>query len=590
MSKIVEIAGKIEKSQSIDEQLEDIGLLKKHLEVKENIAIEKGLYSNDPSVIIKASSLAAVKVKANPQHDWRKSTLIDPFSDYHSGQGYQHRPMNMSYDTLWKMSQAPIINAIKKTRKEQISAFCQPQQTKFDQGFVVRKKKKYYEEDVEMSKDDLKVASYITDLVLKCGRGESWSRDDFATFIRKGVDDSLTFDQWNFEVVRDRRGKIFEFVSVDAMSVRVADSYDDEDYHNNPREEIGGYYPSYVQVIDNRIKAEFYPWELAFGVRNPINRINSNGYGRSELEDMVQVVTSLLWSDEYNRNFFKQGSAPKGILKLKGGGNADMMAINQKRIKEFKQAWRAMVAGVHNAWTTPILESDMEWIDLQGKNRDMEFTQWQEYLIKLSCALYTIDPTEIGFPSGNSTGSSPMFEGNNEARLKYSRDKGLKPLLKFLEAQINKYIVRQIHPEFVFEFVGFDSITEEEHRKKLMDEISNWKTINEIRKAENLEPIKGGDIILNPTFTGYQQQQSMMAQQEGMEGEEFDDGAEFVGGNNEYFDSDSEFVGSGENQFDNDADFVSGGNKFDEDADFVKGGDPFVTELNRFVKENLVVS
>lgn len=565
---IVKMAGKIEKSSTLSEQLDDINLLKKHLEVKENLVIEKSLSSNDPGAILKASTLAAVKVKANPKNDWRKSTLVDPFSDYYSGQGYQHRPMAMSYNTLWRMSQAPIINAIKKTRKEQIAAFCQPQQTKFDQGFVVRKRKKYYEEDVEMTKDELKVASYITDILLKCGRGESWSRDDFATFVRKGVDDSLSFDQWNFEVVRDRRGKIFEFVAVDAMTVRVADSYDDDDYHRNPREEVGGYYPSYVQVIDSKIHAEFYPWELAFGVRNPVNRLNSNGYGRSELEDMVQVVTSLLWSDEYNRNFFKQGSAPKGILKLKGGGTADMMALNSKRIKEFKQAWRAMVAGVHNAWTTPILESDMEWIDLQKNSRDMEFSSWQEYLIKLSCALYTIDPTEIGFASGNTSNASPMFEGSNEAKLKYSRDKGLKPLLKFLESQINKYIVRQIHPDFVFEFVGFDSITEEEHRKKLMDEVANWKTINEIRKAENLPPIKGGDIVLNPTFTGAQQQEAMMQQSQGMEQEEEGEG--------EPFDPTAKYINPKEE-----------GAEFDEGADFVKG-DPFVNELNKYIEETLL--
>ena len=54
-----------------------------------------------------------------------------------------------------------------------------------------------------------------------------------------------------------------------------------------------------------------------------------------------------------------------------------------------------MITGVMQAWKTPVVEADVDWIDLQKNNRDMEYTSWMEYLIKLSCAIYSIDPTEI---------------------------------------------------------------------------------------------------------------------------------------------------------------------------------------------------
>ena len=60
----------------------------------------------------------------------------------------------------------------------------------------------------------------------------------------------------------------------------------------------------------------FFPWELTFGIRNKSSDIFTNGYGVSELEDMVQIVTWLLFGMQYNSNFFSQGSNTKGLKKL----------------------------------------------------------------------------------------------------------------------------------------------------------------------------------------------------------------------------------------------------------------------------------
>ena len=161
-----------------------------------------------------------------------------------------------------------------------------------------------------------------------------WEHDDFDTFIRKIVDDSLIYDQMTFECVRNRRGQIESFMATDASTFRIADSFFDKDYDNaffarngasvwQDRNDFGkkihGYYPSFVQVYQNTKVNEFYPWELCFGVRNPSTSIYANGYGVSELEELINVVTSMLWGDEYNRRFFSQGSAPspKGLLKNK---------------------------------------------------------------------------------------------------------------------------------------------------------------------------------------------------------------------------------------------------------------------------------
>lgn len=520
-------------SKSVGETLREIELNKRALEIQEIQAIDRGLKSSNPFDVIKAMDV--VKIRSNDNIDERKSLFLDPNDTNVTGKGYRNPYAQMSYGTLLKMGRVPLVNAVIKTRKNQVAAFAQPQPDQFTQGFVIRKKG-FEGFKHELSKADRKIVEEITDFIMKTGQEDSWSRPDFDGFLRRCVEDSLVLDQMNFEPVRTRRGNIWEFINVDSATIRIADSFYDKDYESSQQKhyatkddykKIAGYYPSYVQVIQDKPVAVFYPWELCFGTRNSSARIYSYGYGRSELEDLITIVTGILNSDKYNSNFFRVGAAPKGMLRIKGG-------TNNPRISEFKRQWRSMVSGVENAWRTPVLDAEsMEWIDLQKSNRDMEFGQYQQYLIKIMCALYNIDPTEIGFKSQDNMGGGGEGFGSREgrSRLKHSKDKGLTPLLKFIQTNINKFIVSQINPDFYFEFVGIEDEGEETLRARLKDEVQNWKTINEVRHELGIEAMEGGDIILNPTFTAMKQQEMMMKQQEeysdgGYEGEEGDEGEE----------------------------------------------------------------
>jgi hypothetical protein len=204
----------------------------------------------------------------------------------------------------------------------------------------------------------------------------------------------------------------------------------------------------------------------------------------------------------------------------------------------------AMVAGVQNSWRTPILEADkMEWIDPQRNNTDMQFAKWQEYLIKLSCASYKIDPSEIGFPMSGSSDTKPMFEGNNEARLKYSKDKGLAPLLKFIEHKLNKYIVNALDQGFEFKFVGMNPENEADLVDLDIKKASSFMGYKEVRKKYNLpEKLAEGDIILNPYYMQMIQQQ----QQEKMQGNQQSNAAMDAENPNQGFQEDENPFAKGE--------------------------------------------
>lgn len=568
---------------SLSKQLDGLQEVEQRIQARKFRLMEKAMRSDSPEDMLKASKVYQNTLGQKSSESEGKSFYIDPLQ-FNSNLGYKDKSFSLSYTTLKRMAKTPIINSIIKTRKNQIADFAEPQGNKYDTGFVIRKKS-VGGVDQKMSDKDKKIAYNITEYLLHGGRVGQWAAEDFDVFIRKIVDDSLTYDQMTFECVRNRRGQMESFTATDASTFRITDAYFRTDYDNpyfkrngssvwNERGELGnkvnGYYPIYAQVYQSTKVTEFYPWEMCFGIRNPSSSIHANGYGVSELEELINVVTSMLWGDEYNRRFFSQGSAPKGLLRVKGNNN-------EAALQQFKQQWQSMITGVMQSWKTPVVEADVEWIDLQKNNRDMEYTSWMEYLIKLACAIYSIDPTEIGWDISRSSGNGGMFEGGQAQRLQHSKDKGLYPLLKFLQRKINKYIVSQIHPDFEFIFMGLNGLTIEDELKMDIDKLGAFMTFNEVREKYELEPLEQGDIPNNSTYlqaaNAAKQQTAMEGGQGGVptDGESEEDYNPF----DEYEDEDDEDY----NPFD----------EYDEDDEAEKGElkDIFVKAFDNFFENEI---
>ena len=483
------------------------------LEIERNLALQKALQSDDVNAIFKAQEYLKQNKRVKGLHNRdevpMKSVMVDPL-ELNSSLGFRNKSFSLSYDVLRAMGRTHVIKAIIETRKTQVSAYCQPQSDKYSTGFVIQPKRKFTQlnNDEEITDSQKKRIDELIEFLLNGGSVDNfWESEPFDVFVGKLVEDSLVLDQACAEVVRNNNGEPCEFKAVDSGTIRKIDSFAD-DFEKN-HEKIKGYYPSLVQVLDGSIINQYYPWEMIWGVRNSSTNIRSNGYGRSELEDMIQTVTALLNSDYYNANFFKVGSAPKGILKYSGD-------INMNVIEQFKSQWVANTAGVLNMHKIPIMNADrMDFVNLQQSNKDMEFAKYQEFLIKIACALYKIDPSEIGFPMAGSS-QQPTFGGSvgNAEKLKYSKDKGLRPLLKYVERWINRYLIWQLDPNYEFRFVGLDdSITYQEELDNIVKELQNFKTLNEVRKQMGLDEIEGGDIVLNSIMMQKymaDQQQAMM--------------------------------------------------------------------------------
>ena len=474
----------------LDSRLSDIDNRLLELEAEKLILVEKAMKSSDPASLVRASmELSKLHVEPNS-----KSYIYEHIGM--AGQNFEDKVSELSYDMLRQMAKTPIIRGIIGTRQAQILNFSTVSSDDQSVGWAIRKKRKMFrvDTDKDLTYEDKARIEYITEFIERCGRDDSefrYTGDNFQTFLQKLVKDSLELDQSTFELISDRRGRLSNFIATDGATFRRARQPNDDTPEDQKPIEVNGMYPHFVQLYEGRVFSEFYPWELSFGVRNQSSDVTMNGYGVSELEDLFRIVTWMLNGDMYNGKFFSQGSSPKGILAISG-------SVSQPALQAFKNNWQSMVAGVQNAWKTPVLESDkVSWIDLQKTNQDMQFAQWGEYLVRTTCAVYKIDPMEVGLVvTGSSGGGTAQYSSVNQ-KINYSKDKGLYPLLQHIQEKINLFIVRRLDPGFEFVWTGLNPQDESAILDMDIKKLSNYETVNEIRIRRGLAPIKGGDIILN---------------------------------------------------------------------------------------------
>ncbi len=458
-------------------------------------------------------SVSAEKAEVRP-----KSFLYNPMQ-YSDTMNHPTFIRGLTYYTMHEMvKQSQIISAIINTRINQVSSFAKIPRTKNSLGFCVQKKN-----SKKMTDSEKKKSKFYEEFILNCGVGSAaHTRDYFEQFIKKIARDRLIVDQVNFERVFTAGQKLHEIISVDSATIRIAlRKYLEKDgtsvakagmdsnvvYDPAPRGNqiitpyrVPDEERAFVQVMNGQIVREYTSDEMAFLVAWPRTEVNTAGYGYSEVEQLIQTVSALLFASEYNRRFFSSGSSPKGVLNVKAN-------MNQAQMDGFKKAWLAQLSGISGAWRTPIVaaEGGLEFINMQQTNREMEFSKYNDFLIKVACAVYQIAPEEINFSSQTSgNGQGAVFESKSELRLKASRDKGLVPLLTFFENGLNREVMRYVDPDYEIVFVGLDGGTELDRLEVHEKELKNFKTVNEVREQNDLPPVEGGDVILNPTWAQIQ--------------------------------------------------------------------------------------
>lgn len=435
--------------------------------------------------VIPFPSKAVQNKNPGMQSVWLDDRQIQMLGDYYE------KPSVLGFDMMRQMvDQTPILSAVIMTRIRQVKRFCRVPEGGKGPGFQIRLKN---QSSTKLQKEEQQSIELLQNFFTNCGwetnprQRARLKRDNFSNFMSKIVRDSLVLDSAPIETEfkRDKSLGLDGFYAVDGATIRLCN---EEGYQGD--DEIFA-----LQVVQGNLRAAYTYDDLIYVPRNPRSDVLAGGYGMSETELLVKVVTGFLNAMTYNLKYFDSNAIPKGLLHLSGDYSAD-------DISSFKRYWNSMVRGINNAWTLPVMVSKNQESKASFENfgvdvNEIMFAKWMTFLTSIICAIYGIAPDEINFESFTA-GTSSLSGSDTEEKLINSKDKGLRPLLSHFEDLFSDYIVSEFSDKYVFRWSGLD----EKDETQVWEEEKTLLTVNEARKARNWDEIKEdwGNAPLNQTL------------------------------------------------------------------------------------------
>jgi hypothetical protein len=450
----------------------------------------------------------------------RKAIIDDPFYyDNATATIYKPRASRLTNRMLKDVSLRDwLVSSIIQNRVDTLAQFSRPQKKKFDMGYRVLKKDDPYCEYTEEERNEIQ---NIEDFIYHCGRKDGTPISDrmtFSEYVKLSVRDLLTFGHLSTEKILTRSGGLHRFRPVPAeqtylinksvgrkqiedqlnsmkpMLAPKSDNDPNSDVTIN-HSDIDKY--KYVQVsYDGNPIAVFGDGDMIFKLFNPQNFADSFGYCYGLLELAIVNITNHLNTENYNSQFFTHGYAAKGVLHLKG-------TVTQSQLTAFRRQFYNSITGTANAWRTPIIAGldDIQWIPMSGSARDMEYISYNSNIMRSICTQFQIDPIELGldFLTSSTGRSGPSTQEGNTQKVEFSRERGLIPIMMFLEDMINSEIIPAIDPEFgkkyVFRFDGYTDITPQTEVALLQAEMTVHKSMNDLLSVARKDKIN--ELVAN---------------------------------------------------------------------------------------------
>lgn len=433
-----------------------------------------------------------------------QSLWIDDMQININGDWFE-RPGQFTFDSMRAMvEQTPILNAVVMTRQRQVARFCRPQRAGKGPGFkiVSREKMDNVDENEKQTMDLLQSFILNSGWEKRPRHRMRMKRDSFANMMAKLVRDSLTMDSMAIETEwkRDKSLGLDGLYAVDGATIRLCteEGYQGED-------EIFA-----LQVVQGNVRAVYTYDDLIYVPRNPRTDVIAGGYGIAETELLIRVVTGFLNAFTYNTKYFDSNAIPRGVLNLYGN-------YSDEDISAFKRYWNGMTKGINNAWTLPVMvskdaESAAKFENFGADVDDVMFAKWMTFLSSIICAIYGIAPDEINFESFSAGTTSSLSGDDTEEKLVHSKDKGLRPLLAYLEDTISEYVISEFSDKYAFEWAGLD----EEDPKTVFERQKLTLSVNEMRALDGREEAPGdwGEAPLNPSLVGAWSQSQQAAQED----------------------------------------------------------------------------
>lgn len=325
-------------------------------------------------------------------------------------------------------------------------------------------------------------------------------------FLRRLLRDLLIYDAAAFEIIRFRHGDAELPLELGVMAGDTVEIECDD----------SGTPIAYWQSYNVRGYEEFKPHEIGYLQLHP----NSwSPYGISPIETAYINITADLEANGYNAAYFAKNGIPPALLAVLGVSNNEFLAIKSQ----------LQQAAQDNPWNVHIFRAHrnpdgnaQEVFQLQPltaiSNRDMQFVELLNHVIRRVCMAYRVSPSTIGFTEDMHGG---LGSGLAETQLNISENKGIGPILHALEEVFTEKVLRGVCGWTDLEFAFQQTTTPQEQMEyqRSLEELNlGARTINEHRSQfGGRDPVEWGDLPLRPPPNWVSPQEQQMQQMQMMQ-------------------------------------------------------------------------
>ncbi len=306
------------------------------------------------------------------------------------------KPTNVSFDKLRAIARADaIIRICVNVIKKEVS--------QCEWEIVPRKGKDVNQSNVDKIEDLLLVPN---------GNGET-----LRLLLDRVLEDLLVLDAGCIEKVYNAKGELVELNSVDAATIRpVYNLYGEIDQEK-----------AYVQVIDNKVVAQFKNNELIYMIANPQNDIKLFGYGMSPIESILLQVHASLNADLFNAQSFSKDNVPPGMI--------DLGDMGDEEAQQFVAMWNATV--IDNTQKLKFIwgrDTAKRYTSFSQNNKDMQYMEYIDWLSRIKLATYGLSGMDANITQDVNRATAQVQEG-------ISKSRGVKSIKRLFEEYVNREVI-----------------------------------------------------------------------------------------------------------------------------------------------------
>ena len=217
-----------------------------------------------------------------------------------------------------------------------------------------------------------------------------------------------------------------------------------------------------------------------------------NGYvGISPIQACKNTIGLGIATQSHAAKMFDRGSTISGVIERPDKREG----LDQEAVDKLLESWKQRHAGTQNAHSVALLQEGMTFKPLNMKAEDAQLIQSRGFSVKDVCRIFKVPPHMIQDLEKSS------FNNIEHQGLQFVMYTLMSWLKRWEQSLMRDLLLPEERTKYYIEFNVAGLLrgdTKTRYEAYAIGRQWGWLCVNDIRRLENLPPIDGGDIYLNP--------------------------------------------------------------------------------------------